>query len=90
MGFAQLRWKAETELGTGVKFQVRSAAAETDLATAKWSGPEGANSYYTTPKTKLVGVELNHRWLQYRAVLTSPDGGNSPILTEVEIVCARR
>jgi hypothetical protein len=90
MGFTQLRWKAETELGTGVKFQVRSAASQTDLTTAKWSGPEGASSYYTASGAQLAGVESKHRWLQYRAVLTSPDGANSPMLTEVEIVCSRR
>ncbi len=90
MRFTQLRWKAETELGTGVKFQVRSAASQMDLATAKWSGPEGASSYYTASGAKLAGVESKHCWLQYRAVLTSPDGANSPMLTEVEIVCSRR
>jgi len=89
MGFAQLQWKAETELGTGVKFQVRSAATSDELAKAKWAGPDGAASYYTSSGAKLAGVEPKHRWLQYRAVLTAPDGGNSPRLTEVEIGCAR-
>lgn len=90
MHFSQLRWEAETELGTGVKFQVRSAATQTDLAKAKWSGPEGPDSYYSVSGAGLTGVEAKHRWLQYRAILTAPDGGNSPNLTQVEIVCARR
>ena len=90
MHFSQLRWEAETELGTGVKFQVRSAATQTDLAKAKWSGPEGPDSYYSVSGAGLTGLEAKHRWLQYRAILTAPDGGNSPNLTQVEIVCARR
>ncbi len=86
--FARLRWKAETELGTGVKFQVRSAAAREELAIAKWSGPNGEGSFYLQSDADLVGVKPMDRWLQYRAVLVSPDGGNSPLLSEVEIVCA--
>ena len=84
--FARLRWKAETELGTGVKFQVRSAAAREGLATAKWSGPKGESSFYLESGAELAGVRREDQWLQYRAVLVSPDGGNSPLLSEVEIV----
>jgi hypothetical protein len=89
MAFSQLSWKADTSLGTGVKFQVRSAASKEGLAAAKWSGPEGADSYYMTPGSKLVGIPSTHRWLNYRAVLTSPDGGNSAVLKQVEIGCTR-
>ncbi|MSU69670.1 MAG: hypothetical protein EXS39_02610 [Opitutaceae bacterium] len=87
--FARLRWKAETELGTGVKFQVRSAATREGLATAKWSGAKGENSFYLESGAELAGVKRGDQWLQYRAVLFSPDGGNSTLLSEVEIVCAR-
>ena len=87
--FARLRWKAETELGTGVKFQVRCAATRDELAKAKWRGPNGAGSFYLESSAELAGVMREDRWLQYRAVLFSPDGGNSPSLSEVEIVCAR-
>ncbi len=86
--FGRLQWKAATELGTAVKFQVRSAAAKQDLAKARWSGPKGEDSFYQESGADLAaGVKREHRWLQYRAVLSSPDGGNSPILTEVEVVC---
>ena len=88
--FDRLNWQAATELGTGVKFQVRSAASPAGLAQAAWSGPEGADSFYTASGTRLAGVKPENRWLQYRAVLTSPDGANSPRLSEVEIVCVRR
>jgi hypothetical protein len=88
--FERLAWKAATELGTGVKFQVRSAASQADLARAAWSGPTGPGSFYTDSGAALVWVSAENSWLQYRAVLTSPDGANSPLLSEVEIDCVRR
>jgi hypothetical protein len=87
--FARLEWKAETGLGTGVKFQVRSAATRAGLGKAVWVGPEGPASYYTEPGSILAGAGRDRPWLQYRAVLTSPDGGNSPVLTEVALECKR-
>jgi len=35
-------------------------------------------------------VKSENTWLQYRAVLTSPDGANSAQLSSVEIVCSQR
>ena len=90
MEFTALKWKAATELGTGVKFQVRGAATENDLARAAWSGPQGPGSFYTASGTALAEATAQQRWLQYRAVLTSPDGANSAVLSEVEIICAHR
>ena len=88
-GFPRLKWKAETELGTGVKFQVRSAATRDRLEKSAWSGPNGTTSYYTESGSELAGTDRAQHWLQYRAVLHSPDGGNSPLLAEVELVCLR-
>ena len=90
MEFTALKWKAATELGTGVKFQVRGAATENDLARAAWSGPQGPGSFYTASGTALAEATAQQRWLQYRAVLTSPDGANSAVLSEVEIICSHR
>ncbi len=87
--FDRLRWQAETVSGTGVKFQVRTAASSADLARATWTGPKGADSFYTATDAALAGVPAGHGWLQYRAVLTSPDGANSTRLTSVDIVCAK-
>lgn len=88
MAFSQLQWKGDTSLGTGLKFQIRTAKSSKGLAGAEWRGSSGADSFYTASGSQLAGFKASHDWLQYRAVLTSPDGGNSPILTEVEIVCA--
>lgn len=88
MSFSRLKWKAETPHGTAVKFQIRSAKASRGLSKAEWMGPDGANSYYTESGAAIEEAGGQDDWLQYRAVLTSPDGGNSPILTEVEIICS--
>ncbi len=88
--FARIRWQAETALGTGVKFQVRTAATAAELSRAPWSGPSGAGSAYTISDTALVAVPAGHGWLQYRAVLTSPDGANSACLESVEFTLAPR
>lgn len=83
--FAGLRWRAEAALGTGVKLQVRAAGSAAELAQAPWSGPDGTGTFYTVSGTTLTGVAAGQRCLQYRAVLTSPDGANSACLEEVEI-----
>lgn len=81
----ELAWKGEEEHGAKLKFQVRSAADPQALKQAKWSGPEGAGSFYVQSGSELRGVEARDRWVQYRAVFTSPDGGAWPTLTEVTL-----
>ena len=85
--FLRLSWSGRTPLGTGLKFQVRTASSEQDLESFHWKGPEGGDAFYLESGQALSGVPQNHTWLQYRAILTSPDGGNSPILTEVVLDC---
>ena len=87
--FARLHWIAETKNGTGVKFQVRSAKTEKELQQAAWEGPKGKDSFYLESGSVLSVLPNPDGWLQYRAVLTSPDGGNSALLTEIAIECDR-
>ena len=86
-GFLQLSWSGKTPLGTGLKFQVRTAPSERDLESSLWRGPQGKESFYLESGQTLSAVPEDHNWLQYRAILTSPDGGNSPVLTEVVVDC---
>jgi len=84
---ARLRWKALTPHGTGVQFQVRSASSQAALESSPWKGPEGPGSYF-----RQSGAELRlppgEGWFQYRAILTTPDGGSTPVLQEVVIDAA--
>lgn len=78
-----LRWKAETPHGTAVEFQIRTAARREDLERSPWRGPGGEGTCYRTSGEAFATPE-GHVWLQYRAVLVSPNGAVSPILEEVE------
>ncbi|PYV16658.1 MAG: hypothetical protein DMG07_07420 [Acidobacteria bacterium] len=80
----RLAWRAQTPNGTAVRFQVRSALTREALERAAWRGPGGAETYYDKSGAA-VEVDGGNRWLQYKAVLLTPDGGSSPVLESVEI-----
>ena len=81
---SRLSWKASTPHGATVKFQLRSAATAKGLEEMSWSGPQGSESYYQSSGASLQ-VPKKHRWLQYRALLSTPDGGSTPVLEKVRI-----
>jgi hypothetical protein len=80
---ARLEWKARTPHGTAVEFQIRTAAARGGLEQAPWRGPAGKDAY-TAPGSRLA-TPTGHAWVQYRAVLVSPDGASSPVLDRVSL-----
>ena len=82
---AELRWRSHEPHGALLRFQVRIAASREALQNTSWSGPEGNNTYFETSGADLPLQEAG-RWLQYRTVFQSPDGGSWPILDEVSIV----
>ena len=86
---ARLRWKALTPHGTGVRFQVRSASSQAALESSPWRGPEGPGSYFRQSGSALR-LPPGEGWLQYRAILTTPDGGSTPVLQEVAIDVGRQ
>ena len=88
--FSRLHWQADTRLGTTVRFHIRSARNEEELTNAEWRGPQGPDSSYTDSGVQLAVVPADHRWLQYRAVFSSPDGGNTAYLEEVVVECETR
>ncbi len=80
----RLRWDASTPHGTGVLLQVRSAESNSALEEAPWTGPKGTGDHF---KDSGAAFDLpkSHRWLQYRATLTTPNGGSTPVLEAVHI-----
>jgi hypothetical protein len=71
-----------------VKFQIRTADTEPNLANAIWVGSDGTNeTYYDFSGTAIVLDPGNSgtRWLQYRAILESFDGMFTPSLEDVTI-----
>ena len=87
--FRRLSWSGETPLGTGLRFQLRTASGREGLDSADWAGPQGKDSFYLRPGSELPDISARHPWLQYRAIFTSSDGGNSAILKEVSLECER-
>ena len=79
----RIDWTAQTPHGSKVRMQVRTAASESQLANAKWVGPKGENSSYESPGA--IKARKGDSWIQYRAILVSPNGGVSPALDKVTI-----
>lgn len=82
----RLEWEAETPFGTDVRFQVRSAGSKEALAKSQWRGPDGAGGYWGKPGERLRGQPQAGPWFQYRAFLTTPDGGNTPRLSKISVI----
>jgi hypothetical protein len=80
-----LAWKGEEPHGAKLKFQFRSAPRRESLPQAKWGGSDGPGSFYIQSGAAIQGADRADRWVQYRAVFTSPDAGAWPVITEVEI-----
>lgn len=81
---SRLNWQARTPHGTAVKFQLRTGKSAAELRSATWQGPQGRQSYYERPGAVLQ-LPAESRWLQYGAVLTTPDSGSTPVLERVGI-----
>jgi len=90
----KIRWAESIAPGiTDVKFQLRTAP---DLAGKpgtwiSWPGPDGAdNTFFTDPtgREKLpstISDGINDQWIQYKVFLTTTDGSQTPILSEVSL-----
>jgi len=83
----RLIWQADTPFGTHMKFQIRQARRLVDLKQAQWGGPVGTGTYYEQPGDLRPGIS-GPRWIQYRAIMCTPDGGNSSILEQVTLETA--
>ena len=77
-------WRTETPHGSSVRLQIRTATSEAELQEAVWSGLAGPGSYYARPG-RIGSTNPTHAWIQYRAVLATPHGAVSPVLSEVAI-----
>jgi hypothetical protein len=71
-GWGTLSWSATEPDSSDVQFRARSAATETGLASATWTG-----FYATTPVDNEAG---DNRWLQLEAVLIE---GSSPSVQDI-------
>lgn len=78
-----ISWDAEVQKYSSIKFQLRSAGSEKDLEKAKWTGPDGENSFYLDSGQPIKN--LKGKWIQYRAYFDTGNGAGAPILKEVKL-----
>lgn len=83
---SKFKWQGEERSGTKLKFQIRSASNRAGLEKSTWTGPDGKDSFYLTSGADLKMLPREDRWLQYRALFDSPNGGDWPMLSDVEIM----
>ena len=83
--FRRLTWEAETPFRTGIEFQIRTATTRAGLENSPWSGPGGVNDVFRESGAEIGPVPAEHRWIQYKAALISPNCANSPVLRRVDI-----
>ncbi|MBI5413188.1 hypothetical protein HZA42_02450 [Candidatus Peregrinibacteria bacterium] len=82
--YYSLSWAAA---GTGtVKFRIRTADSQANLANAVWVGSDGTNAtYYTTSGASIVTAPgASKRWIQYQAEFSGGDSA-TPIINDVSI-----
>ncbi len=66
------------------RFQVRSAATETELLQSAFIGPDGtSSSHFTTSGTLLAPEHNGDRYFQYQVELFCPNGRDMPFLDRV-------
>jgi len=83
--FKSLSWAADTPFGTSVVFQLRTSPTRQQLHDAPWVGPGGPDTHFHQSGEDVPSLSIDHRWLQYRAVLRTLNGAATPILTRVAI-----
>lgn len=84
--FTTLSFVAQRPSRTDVTLQLRSAATLAELGKAPFYGPMSqADAYRTSPARIHATAHQGHRFIQYRATLTSIDSAATPKLSRVEI-----
>jgi hypothetical protein len=79
-----ITWTGRTPRYTSLKFQLRSAESESELAAVSWMGPGGSESYYLKPGSKIENLNSG-KWIQYKVIFDTDNGAYSPVLDMVEI-----
>ncbi|HWB55049.1 MAG TPA: VCBS repeat-containing protein [Tepidisphaeraceae bacterium] len=79
----RVNWSGKAPKGTSIELQVRSADTEQSLASASWTGPKGANSWFDA-RAKTISLKAG-RFVQYRVRFWSKLCALYPGLDRVEI-----
>ncbi len=82
-----IEWEHTEIPGSSVKFQIRTANNEANLATANWVGADGtAGTYYENSRTPIIVDPTNSglQYIQFKAIIES-DGVSTPTIESVRI-----
>jgi hypothetical protein len=77
-----LAWASTVPEGASLRFQVRTAGSQLDLATTPWAGPDGTTTTYFTQAGTTIFGEIGLPWVQYQVYFTS-NGADTPLLSNV-------
>lgn len=80
----KLTSETKTPGGSRIVFQVAAAESREGLTRAAWAGPSGPGSFYNGAGDA-VSLPEGTRWVKYRAVFRSPQGGCWPSLNAVTL-----
>lgn len=83
-----IEWDETKPTNTDIKFQIRTApdSGGSPGTWTPWYGATGTSTFFTNKFGAVVSNLLNgNRWVQYRAELSSSDGVDTPVLTEVRV-----
>jgi hypothetical protein len=82
--FTTITWDPTSQNpSTTLKFQL---ASNNDDATWNYVGPDGTNAtYYTVSGTNIASVHDNDRYIRYKALLSTSDNQQTPVLTSIVI-----
>jgi len=85
--FTSLEWIESKPSKTNIKFQLRSSDSLTGLESAEWIGKDGtSSSYFTTAEgNSIYHLSLGKQFIQYKAVLSTEDVENTPVLEAVKL-----
>ncbi len=81
-----LSWEATEPIGTGIRFQLRTAETKSGLAIRSYTGSDGTSSnYYTFSGSDIWSGQATNPWVQYKVYLNNIDNYTTPILHNVTL-----
>lgn len=85
---ASIAWSLYVPTSTTIKFQLRTGASTSSIASATWVGPDGTNSSFFTNSsgettTSTMRDGSGDRYFQYKTFLATTNSALTPVLSSV-------
>ncbi len=90
---SRIQWVVSTSSEASVKFQIRTAPDSSSApgSFTSWMGPDGTSESYFTDASggdtipNALKDGLSDQWFQYKAILSSTDATQTPVVTSVTV-----